>query len=117
MKPDLLEGPGPDEEDSGLLHGGSMVLMKNKEMERGGDSETDLDRGEKSRPRGRQHKTANEYLLHAIKCVYVCVSLHVLLTTMYSYDGSVRLREGTESWRILLGRTVHFRFLHRGRQA
>lgn len=45
MKPDLLEGPVPDEEGSGLLHGGSMVLMKNKEMERGEDSETDLDRG------------------------------------------------------------------------
>lgn len=51
MKPDLLEGPGPDEEDSGLLHGGSMVLMKNKEMERGGDSETDLDRGKKQAER------------------------------------------------------------------
>lgn len=78
MKPDLLEGPVPDEEGSGLLHGGSMVLMKNKEMERGEDSETDLDRG-KSGPRGRQHRTVNAYsndsknLLHAIKCVYVCV--------------------------------------------
>lgn len=51
MKPDLLEGPGPDEEDSGLLRGGSMVLMRNKEMERGGDSETDLDRGKEQAQR------------------------------------------------------------------
>lgn len=44
MKPDLLGGPGPGEEDSGLLHGGSMRRMENEEMEKGGDSESDLER-------------------------------------------------------------------------
>lgn len=44
MRPDLLRGPGPGEEDSGLLHGGSRRRMGNEEMRRGGDSVTDLDR-------------------------------------------------------------------------
>lgn len=44
MKPDLLGGLGPGEEDSGLLHGGSMRMTENEEMGKGGDSETDLER-------------------------------------------------------------------------
>lgn len=45
MRPDLLGGPEPGEEDSGLLHGGSTRMMGNEEMRRGGDFETDLDKG------------------------------------------------------------------------
>lgn len=44
MTPDLLRDPGPSEEDSGLLRGGSKTRMGNEEMRRGGDSVTDLDR-------------------------------------------------------------------------
>lgn len=47
MRPDLSEGPGPDEEDNGLLHGESRRRMGNEELKRGGDYETDLDRGRK----------------------------------------------------------------------
>lgn len=36
MRPDPLRGPGPDEEDTGWLHGGSRTRMGNEEMRRGG---------------------------------------------------------------------------------
>lgn len=55
MRPDLLGGPGPGEEDSGLLHGGSRRRMGNEEMRRGGDSETDLNRGRDEAEREKQY--------------------------------------------------------------
>lgn len=54
MRPDLLGGPGPGEEDSGLLHVGSRRTTGNEEMMKGGDSETDLDREKKTRQRGKK---------------------------------------------------------------
>lgn len=47
MRPDLLGGPGSDEEDSGWLHGESRRRMGNEEMRRGVDSVTDLGREKK----------------------------------------------------------------------
>lgn len=55
MRPDLLEGPGPDEEDSGLHHGESRRRMGNEELKRGGDYETDLEKGRKKDKEKKQN--------------------------------------------------------------
>ena len=44
MRPDLLGGLGPGEEDSGLLHGESRKRMESEEMKMDEDFETDLRR-------------------------------------------------------------------------
>lgn len=57
MRPNLLGGPGPGVEDSGLLHGESRRMMGNEEMRMGGDFETDLHRGREEAEREKKQST------------------------------------------------------------
>ena len=92
MRPDLLGGPGPGEEDSGLLHEGSRKRMGNEEMRRGGYSETDLNRDRE------EEKKTTDYI--KFLCTYVCMRIYtcMLQTTVNRYDWPVVLGEGAESW-------------------
>lgn len=71
MKPDLLEGPGPGEEDSGLLHGGSMRMTENEEMGKGGDSETDLERKDQKGENKVKATENHNLFLFTYMCMYI----------------------------------------------
>lgn len=92
-KPNLLVGPEPDEEGSGLRHERSMRMMGNEEMKRDGDSETDL-----PKIAGRQKNQDSKLHFNYVHCVLLIrikfEPVCVLLTTVNGYDWVVVLSEG-----------------------